>query len=146
MGTHSDSLVPAMPPPRTRGGGYGSSKGAKTAPNLTYSATVSTQAQDPHSKPRLRGTKWQRRGPSAEECECELCLGPQPNPGPAKPAEAKTQQTPNNKHIHTQKTIHRDSHRSKVTRSTSTLRLHKNLTRHGQHHGTGKTEAGRAKE
>lgn len=62
MGTHSDSLVPPMPPSRTRGGGCGSSTEANMAPNLTDSATPPTQALDPHAKPRLRGTQWQRNG------------------------------------------------------------------------------------
>lgn len=101
----------------------------KTAPKFTDSATVPTQALGPQVKPRLRGTRWQRNGTSAEEQELAGSLLYSPgvssawDPSPTQVQQASRSKTTKSKtHAHTK---HRDSHRSKVTRSTSTLRPHK---------------------
>lgn len=100
------------------------------APNFTYSATALTQALDPQCQAKAQ------RDHVAEEWRSAAEGKPQAGPGTpgeyilprsSKPAEAKPQQNPKKKkktQIRTH-TKHRDSHRSKVTRSTSTLRLHK---------------------
>lgn len=104
-------------------------RGGPIAPNFTYSATALTQALDPQCQAKAQ------RDHVAEEWRSAAEGKPQAGPGTpgeyilprsSKPAEAKPQQNPKKKktQIRTH-TKHRDSHRSKVTRSTSTLRLHK---------------------
>lgn len=119
--------------------------GPNTTPNFTDSATLPTQALDPHAKPRLR------RDPVAEEwtsAECEPAgslpyssgVSPAWDPSPTQVQQASrsktttmtkkkkkrtNKKTRTNTHTKKRRPTHRDSHRSKVTRSTSTLRLHK---------------------
>lgn len=138
-----------MSPPRARGGACGSSMGESKAPNFTYSATASTQALDPHAKLRLRGTKWQRNGTSAEEHGLAGSLlysrgvssAWNPSPTQVQKARSKTT-TKSKKHTHTTQGQPQVKGHQKHQHFTAA----QNLTRHGQHHGTGKTEAGRAKE
>lgn len=140
--------------------------GPNTTPNFTDSATLPTQALDPHAKPRLR------RDPVAEEwtsAECEPAgslpyssgVSPAWDPSPTQVQQAsrsktttmtkkkkkKNKQKNPNKHTHEKKKTHTQGQpqvkgHQKHQHSTAA----QNLTRHRQHHGTGKTEAGRAKE
>ncbi|KAM9596634.1 uncharacterized protein ACIGJ3_023190 [Trichechus inunguis] len=79
-----------------------------------------TYTQSRGAPPRLTG----RHGEEGRLCR--------PAPWPGKPAGARTQPNPKNKHRGAD--TRTDTHRSKVTRSTSTLRLHKTspgTTNHG---------------
>lgn len=97
-----------------------------TAPDFTYSATALTQALYPQCQAKAQRDHVAEEWTSAAKCETQAASCTPVEyvlPGPSKPAEAKPQQNPKKQtHTHTK---HRDSHRSKVTRSTSTLRLHK---------------------
>lgn len=123
---HRDSLVPAKHPHRARGSRLGSSVGA---PSFTYPARVSSSLR--HTCEANGGQGWVQQSPTsdswgpgagAEAEEARLTGAEPPNSirtGAAwQAAEAKTQ--PNRRNKHGKQTQRRDTHRSKVTRSTST--------------------------
>lgn len=155
MGTHSDPLSLQHHHPGPEGVDMEAAWGPKTAPNFTHSATVPTQALNPHGKPRLRGTEWQRNGTRAEKCE--LAGSPLHSNGVSSawdPSPTQVQQVSRSKtttkskkqtHIH-KKTHTQGQPQVKGHQKHQHFTAAQNLTRHGQHHGTGKTEAGRAKE
>ena len=126
-------------------------RGGPIAPNFTYSATALTQALDPQCQAKAQ------RDHVAEEWRSAAEGKPQAGPGTpggyslprsSKPAEAKPQQTPKKKkknpNTHTHKT--QGQPQVKGHQKHQHFTAAQNLTRHGQHHGTGKTEAGREEE
>lgn len=167
VGTHSESLVPASLPPRARGGGYGSRGGTPNGPFhhtrpqgqpkiQTHTGNQSSAGQE-QQRPLAdqlgkKADAESRRSRAAGHRTLthilmeQVLSETQPSSGPASQQKKYNQIQKTNTGDHTG----RDSHRSKVTRSTSTLRLHKTSPgtddttappRHRQ-----ETEAGRAEE
>lgn len=105
--------------------------GGPIAPNFTYSATALTQALDPQCQATAQRDRVAEERTSAEECEPGgHLLYSSGGAGSAWAQQASRSKTTTkiqktNTHTHARAHKHRDSHRSKVTRSTSTLRLHK---------------------
>lgn len=126
--------------------------GGPIAPNFTYSATALSQALDPQCQAKAQRDQVAEEWTSAE---CE----PAGNLlySSRRVRSAWVQQASRSKTTtKIQKTnTHTHTHTSTQTQGQPQVKGHQkhqhftaaqNLTRHGQHHGTGKTEAGRAKE
>lgn len=124
--------------------------GPKTAPNSTYSATVSAQALDPHMKPRLSGPSGREMGQvqkslgwqAIPRAPTEQVLPSTPaQPRSSKPAEAKPQPNLNKYGKHTETATGQRSPEAPALYGCTKPHQARTTPRHRQ-----ETEAGRAKE
>lgn len=123
------------------------------APNFTYSATALSQALDPQCQAKAQRDQVAEEWTSAEEREPAGNLlyssGRVRSAWVQQASRSKTttkiQKTNTHTHTHTY-TQTQGQPQVKGHQKHQHFTAAQNLTRHGQHHGTGKTEAGRAKE
>lgn len=127
--------------------------GGPIAPNFTYSATALSQALDPQCQAKAQRDQVAEEWTSAEECEPagnllyssgRVCSAWVQQASRSK-TTTKIQKTNTHTHTHTH-TKTQGQPQVKGHQKHQHFTAAQNLTRHGQHHGTGKTEAGRAKE
>lgn len=115
------------------------------APDFTYSATALTQALDPQCQAKAQRDHVAEEWRSAAEGKPQAVPdtpGEYVLPGSSKPAEAKPQQNPKKQTL-THKT--QGQPQVKGHQKHQHFTAAQNLTRHGQHHGTGKTESRKGK-
>lgn len=127
--------------------------GGPRAPNFTYSATALTQALDPQCQAKAQRDQVAEEWTSAEECEpggnllYSSCGVRSAWVQQASKSKTTTKIQKTNTHTHTRAhTKTQGQPQVKGHQKHQHFTAAQNLTRHGQHHGTGKTEAGRAKE